>query len=151
MNVEVPYLLEPGANACITPRCTGQKRLRVDSNLILALEVPRSWALPHAVVARGHWRFYARNSAGKYPLDVGELRGAFEFSASARERIAGIRTARLAAISAGEAPVPIETSGKTVLHIIPLNSLDPGFSVDPNDIASRSSLLRPINWTGRLT
>lgn len=122
--------------------------ISLDSELILALEVPRSWALPHAVVARGHWRFYARNSAGKYPLDVGELRGAFEFSASARERIAGIRTARLASISAGETPVPVETTGKTVLHIIPLNSLDPGFSVDPNEIANRSSLLRPIYSRG---
>jgi hypothetical protein len=125
--------------------------IHLESRLIFALEVPRSWALPHAVVARGHWRFYARNSGGKYPLDVGELRGAFEFSASARERISGIRAARLGAISAGETPVPVEATGKTVLHIIPLNSLDPGFSVDPNDIARRSNLLRPIaspggNW-----
>lgn len=117
---------------------------RVESKLILAVEVPRSWALPHAVVARGHWRFYARNSAGKYPLDVGELRGAFELSASARERIARIRTARLAAILAGEAPVPVEKTGKTVLHIIPLNSLDPGFSVDPNDVARAAKSLRPL-------
>jgi len=30
------------------------------------LRVPRSWSKPHVVNYKGHWRFYSRNSAGKY-------------------------------------------------------------------------------------
>jgi len=45
-------------------------------NLLIA-RIERSWNRPHRVTFRGHDKFYARNSAGKFPLDVGQLRTAF--------------------------------------------------------------------------
>ena len=45
---------------------------------VLLLRVPRSWVAPHRV--RQNNKFYARTSAGKYPLDVGEIRTAFTMS-----------------------------------------------------------------------
>src|SRR5215813_3230520 len=46
-----------------------------NGNHVVAIRVQRSWLLPHRVLKND--KFYGRNSAGKYPLDVGELRNAF--------------------------------------------------------------------------
>ena len=50
-------------------------------------------------------RFYTRNSAGKYQMDVGELRSAFAASELLGERMHRFRTERLSKIIAGETPV----------------------------------------------
>ncbi len=42
-------------------------------NRSLVLRVERSWIGPHRVVFQGHDKFYVRNSAGKYPIDVNEF------------------------------------------------------------------------------
>jgi predicted HTH transcriptional regulator len=36
----------------------------------LVIRVPKSWSNPHRVRYQGHDKFYSRNSAGKYQLDV---------------------------------------------------------------------------------
>ncbi len=53
---------------------------------VIVIRVQRSWNGPHRVVFQGHDKFYGRNSAGKYPLDVNELRAAFTLSNTATER-----------------------------------------------------------------
>ncbi len=45
---------------------------------VLVARIPRSLSGPHVITFQQHSRFYARNSAGKYPLDVFELRDAFQ-------------------------------------------------------------------------
>jgi len=134
----------------VEPRIPGVQVVPHDINgkLVFVIDVPRSWALPHAVTARGHWRFYARNSAGKYPLDVGELRGAFEFSAATRDRLNTLRVRRLAAIAAGETPLPVSQTATTALHLVPLNSLDPGFAVDLSGMSKSASAMRPMYGAG---
>lgn len=87
---------------------------------VLVIRAPRSWIGPHRVVANG--KFWARNSAGKYPMDVSELRQAFTLADTLMERVRRFRTDRLALISANEAMVPLPDSPKAVLHIIPLSS-----------------------------
>ena len=88
----------------------------------LIIRVERSWVGPHRVVFKGHDKFYARNSAGKYPLDVNELRSAFTFSASVTERIRAFRTDRLIALSNNQTPVPFVEDPKIILHCIPVES-----------------------------
>ena len=39
---------------------------------VLVIHIGRSWTAPHMVKYRGTSKFYSRNSAGKYPLDVGD-------------------------------------------------------------------------------
>jgi predicted HTH transcriptional regulator len=51
----------------------------------LIVRVPRSWMPPHRVKYGGTSRFYSRNSAGKYELEVSEMRPLFALSASATE------------------------------------------------------------------
>jgi|SRR5215213_1953265 len=54
---------------------------------VVIIRVRGSLEGPHRVVYKAHDRFYARNSNGKYPMDVLELRAAFAQSSNLIERI----------------------------------------------------------------
>ncbi len=87
---------------------------------VLLIRVERSWNAPHRAWKDGP--FHARNSSGKYPLDVGELRTAFTLANTVTERIRNFRVERLAKIGAGETPVPLERTGTMVLHLVPVSA-----------------------------
>lgn len=89
---------------------------------LLIIRVDRSWIGPHRVVFKGHDKFYARNSVGKYPLDVSELRSAFTFASSVTDRIRMFRTDRIAKIIGNETAFPFAEGSKTILHSIPVES-----------------------------
>jgi hypothetical protein len=89
---------------------------------LLVVRVEKSWIGPHRVIFRGHDKFYARTSAGKFALDVGQLRSAFLQSGALSEWITGFRADRIIDISAGRTPVSVEDGAKAVLHIIPLGA-----------------------------
>jgi len=84
---------------------------------VLVVRVPRSWVGPHRVKANNC--FYGRNSGGRYPLDVGELRTAFVLSESVADRIRSFRAERLAQIGGGVTPVPLPPGGRAILHVVP--------------------------------
>jgi hypothetical protein len=130
----------------IEPRIPGIsiKAIQASADYIMIIRVPRSWAGPHAVKLRKHWRFYSRNSAGKYPLDVPELRGQFLSSATRTERIRNFRAERLGKIVADEAPGPLTKAAKTVVHIVPFGAFDPAFKVDMTSLEEDDSNLKPI-------
>jgi len=44
---------------------------------IILVRIPQSFASPHMVKFQNTSRFFCRNSAGKYQLDVQEIRNAF--------------------------------------------------------------------------
>jgi len=117
----------------IEPRIPGMTMRAVllsTSEVVIVVRVPHSWAQPHAVNYRRHWRFYSRNSAGKYPLDVSEVRAAFALSETLAERVRLFRTERLGKITAGETPVAVGENAKMVLHIIPFGAFDPSTTFD---------------------
>jgi Putative DNA-binding domain len=89
---------------------------------IVIVRIEQSWVRPHRVILGGHDKFYGRNSTGKYPLDVGELRAAFTASESLYERIRAFRTDRIIAVSNEDTPVPFSAGAKIVLHCVPLQS-----------------------------
>ena len=93
-----------------------------ENRTAIILHIPKSFAAPHMVKSSG--RFYSRNSIGKFPLDVAQLRNAFELGGTIAERIKSFRVERLGKISAGEeTPVPLdEHEPKIVLHMIPFNA-----------------------------
>ncbi len=135
----------------VEPRLPGMeiRILSIDGKSILAIRILRSWVHPHAVVARKHWRFYARNSVGKYPLDVGELRTSFELSANSQQRISRFRMERLATISSNTGPIPLAGNAFIALHIFPLSALDPANQIDLNVASERQgdNILRPLGTT----
>jgi len=124
-----------------------------DESFSIVAYIPRSWAGPHVVSYQKHWRFYSRTSAGKYPLDVIELRSAFQFSHDVITRINSFRNERVSRIVADETPILLEGIGKLIIHLIPLSTADPSQVLDITDfISKREAMLAPITshgWNSR--
>lgn len=93
-----------------------------DDKRVLVLRVDRSWSGPHRVVFQQSDRFWGRNTSGKYPLDVNELRAAFTLSSTVLDRIRGFRTDRIIAISNNQTPVQMNPGPKVVMHCVPVES-----------------------------
>jgi hypothetical protein len=114
---------------------------------VLAMWIPRSFQAPHMVTFQDHSRFYSRSSAGKYVMDVGQIRSAFALAASLPDRVRRFREERLGRIIAEETPVKIKIGPTVVLHVVPVSSLEPAASVDLTAAAGPNSLLIPMSST----
>ena len=140
--------LENILQSSVAPRIPGLRFAEVPgfpSGPVLILRIPKSWTAPHMVTFKGVTRFYSRNSNGKYPLDVFEIRSAFALSESLPAQLSKFRDGRLANIVANEAPMSLPSTAKTVLHCVPISALDPASRLDYSQIYQRlSSQLRPI-------
>jgi len=122
------------------------------SRIVIVIQIPRSFASPHMVTFKGHSRFYSRNSAGKYPLDVTELRTAFALSGTTSERIRDFRLERLARVVSGETPAPLKEGAKIVLHLIPLSAFELGTGFDLKSLGSDAARVQPMytmSWSHR--
>ncbi|MBL4571672.1 MAG: ATP-binding protein [Gammaproteobacteria bacterium] len=115
---------------------------------VIALRVRRSWNAPHMVTFKKSSRFYARNSAGKYRLDVGEIRTAFLASEELPRRLRDFRVDRLARIGAGDCPVPMDESAKLVLHVVPAGAMGAGEQLAPERAAEQRGNLQPMGASG---
>jgi hypothetical protein len=136
----------------IQPRLVGVQMRPVPlatGTTVLAIHVPRSWIAPHMVVLGGSSRFFSRNSNGKYPLDVYELRRAFTASEAITERIRSFRIERLGRIVAGELPVSIGAGPYLALHVVPYSALAGGTNVvDPAKQQIMAEALPPMHSNG---
>ena len=133
----------------IAPRILGIDRKPINlsnSKVALIIRVPKSWTSPHRVIFKGHDKFYSRNTNGKYSMDVGELRSAFNLSETITERIRNFRVDRISKIFANETPVPLNDTAKIVLHLIPVISFKPAQRYEISEIASHPEKRPPINW-----
>ncbi len=122
----------------IKPRLQGvrAKAIRLKTgNYAFVLQIPRSWSKPHVVDFRGHWRFYSRTSAGKYPLDVSEVRSAFLQSGALVDKIRLFRDERLGSVVADSTPMDVLPGAKIVLHIVPYAAFETEGSFPLNTIA----------------
>ncbi|MEK7994461.1 MAG: ATP-binding protein [Planctomycetota bacterium] len=120
---------------------------------VLVIRVERSWVGPHRVIFKGHDKFYGRNSAGKYPLDVAELRAEFTLSETVVERIRAFRTDRIIALSNNQTPVPFTATPKLVLHCIPIQSFASRRQYDLLQFDERPDRLPPMaasGWSRRI-
>jgi hypothetical protein len=110
----------------------------------LVIRVERSWNGPHRVIFKGSDKFFGRNSAGKYPLDVSELRSAFTLSSTVIERIRAFRVDRIIALSNNDTPVPFEDGPKIILHCIPIEAFGGKSQYDMLQVNQNSQRLRPM-------
>lgn len=120
---------------------------------VVVLRVERSWTGPHRVVFQGHDKFYGRNSAGKYSLDVNELRTAFALSSTTTERIRSFRIDRIIALSNKETPLPFMDGPTILLHCIPLEAFTSGEQFDLLPLHQDTMPLWPLavsSWDKRL-
>jgi len=102
----------------------------LNGNYLIAAYIPKSFNPPHVVNFQGHWKFYSRNSAGKYPLEVSEIKSIISLSSTAHERIGNFRLERISRIKNRELPIPISDEPKFIYHLIPLSSFATDASID---------------------
>lgn len=117
-------------------------------NFVFVFRVKKSWMGPHRVIFRGHDKFYSRHSAGKHPLDTSELKIAFNLSQTLTEQITKFKTERISQLFSDNLPLPFSDGAKIVLHLIPLESFTPNYSIDLNPIMNNKAKLRPIYSSG---
>lgn len=91
---------------------------------VLIVHAPRSWAAPHMVKFKGSSKFYSRNSAGKYQLDVNEIRASFLLSATLADKMKNFRLERLGKVVANELPFEMPDNPKVVMHIVPFSAFN---------------------------
>ena len=120
----------------------------LENKYLLIVRVKKSWNSPHRVTFKDHSKFYGRNSAGKYPLDVTELRNAFTLSQEIFSRIRQFRKDRVYSVfSYEELPVVLAQGGRIALHIFPLSAFMPEpLNIIPN--LKDPSELRPFGAQG---
>jgi hypothetical protein len=135
----------------IEPRIPGiriRPLLLRSMHFVFLIWVPRSWALPHRVKFQKDFNFYSRNSSGKYPLDVSELRSLFMLSANTTEQIRLFRTDRINKIISGETNVSLPERPKTMLLLVPFSFLDPAVRYDVSRLENVLGELMPIDGHG---
>jgi hypothetical protein len=111
---------------------------------VLILRVPRSWQRPHMVTLQQLSRFYARNSQGKYILDVNELRQAFLGAATAAQQARAFVRERIASVSGGEIDLTLESSRAMVVHVVPLVAFEGAPPVNLHALTDRLDLIAPL-------
>ena len=135
----------------IAPRIIGIRIRSVslsNGRRAIIVRVPNSLNRPHMVVFKKWSRFYSRNSAGKYQLDVEELRSAFVGSESRAERIRQFRIERVDAILQGNTPEPLAGKSYLCIHMVPTSAFDPSFSFDITRVREQGEALPPIGRRG---
>jgi hypothetical protein len=90
---------------------------------VIAMHIPKSWNSPHMVTFGGTSKFYSRNSAGKYQLDVYELQAAFNSTNVITDHLRSFRMKSLERILGNEIPIPLPSMSKVILQLIPFGSL----------------------------
>lgn len=145
--LKIENLIRTGIN----PRIWGLQIVPIsisEIEAVIIIRIPNSWASPHRVDLEGHEKFYKRGSNGKYPMDVNELRIAFNLSDSIREKIKKFRLERANLISLNESFIPLPTGAKVILHLIPFSA----FQIDANNnmpsVNSFKSEMFPMNSIG---
>lgn len=121
----------------VQPRIMGcqlRELLLQNGNHVLIVRVPRSFAAPHMVRHQGISRFCGRNSAGKYDLDVHELRSSFLASETLGERLKSFRLDRVNKLISGNTPVPLKGQHLMVLHLLPVVGSRPEARLSTNDL-----------------
>jgi len=116
--------------------------------IVFIFRINKSWIGPHRVIFKGHDKFYARNSAGKYSLDTNELRISFNLSSTLIEKINRFKIDRISQLVAGNTPIPFYEGGKIILHLIPLESFNSDYKLDLNTINNNFPNLEPIYSSG---
>lgn len=136
----------------LDPRIPGVRMQPVSGfkkGFVLLIRIPKSWNAPHIVKFKNLSRFFTRNSAGKYQMDVSEIRAAFLLSDALPERMKRFRDERLGRIIADETPVPLQKGARLILHILPVASFTGESNIDVSALKQHGrNGLRPIGSNG---
>ncbi|CAN7205864.1 ATP-binding protein [Paenibacillus sp. LjRoot153] len=122
--------------------------LSTTGNYALIIRIPNSLNSPHMVNMGGTTRFYTRNSAGKHPMDITEIRSAILSNAGISERLRDLRLTRIAKIKANDGFMTLQYRHSAVaVHLVPFSA----FSNDLLDVSTfrdQSTRLWALSTTG---
>jgi len=125
----VNSIIETGLQPRIFP--IQNKHIKLENGkYLLIYRIKKSWNGPHRIIFKSWDKFFSRNSKGKYPLDVSELRNAFNLSESRFDKIRSFIQRRSHEIYYGDYPVQMEVGPKVICHVIPANAFDPQNTID---------------------
>lgn len=116
-------------------------------NYLVLISLNESFNKPHAVTVSKNLRVYTRNSIGKQPLDIFEIKDLVLESSSIKDKVAQFHQNRIFAIKNSNLPFMFENeaSAKFVIHVIPHNSFFKTLEVDFNEIKKWTELLSPLS------
>ena len=115
---------------------------------ILLIRVSQSRRGPHMIVFKRESPFYARSTAGKYPMDFTEIRNSFEASGHVRDRMLQFRANRLEVIRENGAPQPLNSGAVAVIHVIPSSSIERDYEFDINLLQQHGNNIKPLYASG---
>lgn len=130
----------------IEPRIQGLRFKPIpvnDGRHAYVIRIPRSWNQPHRVTTQRSNRYWIRNSNGAHEASMDELRNLFTQEADARRQAIAFRDQRLQVINDNAIRLSLHNTGRLILHIIPVASLMPRFSIDLEKASQLQPLLRP--------
>jgi hypothetical protein len=122
---DVKLRIESIARDHVAPRIPGIALHKMDGfpdGSVVIIRIPQSWNAPHMAATPGQTHFYSRNSAGKQPLDVHQIRAAFVASADTESAVRRFRDERLSRLVAGELPIELKypEQARLLAHVVPL-------------------------------
>jgi Putative DNA-binding domain len=115
-----------------------------NGRVAIVVRIARSWQRPHMVAFKGLSQFWARNSAGKYQLDVTQIRNAVLSAPNAAASIRSFRQNRIAALEAGDVPASLPTGAKLIVHLVPIDALDEGRALLDVGQVAEDARFRPL-------
>ncbi|GIP08872.1 hypothetical protein J1TS5_10420 [Paenibacillus macerans] len=117
---------------------------------VLVVRIPNSLNFPHMVSMGGTQRFYTRNSAGKHPMDITEIRSSILSSAEVADRIRDLRLARISKLKNNEGFTRLKfCDHMVVLHIVPFGALGPNNqNLDIASFDRHTINLKPMSTSG---
>ncbi|MBK9421116.1 MAG: ATP-binding protein [Flavobacteriales bacterium] len=109
----------------IEPRVGGLhvRFVEVGQKQVLLIAVERFVGLPHMVTLGKTNKFYRRNSASKYLMDVYELNEAFAQNARFKDAVTSFRNQRIEQVSTGQYHPGIEKKTSFFMQVIPFGRI----------------------------
>lgn len=122
--------------------------INVENRKVLLIRIPKSWRSPHRLTLGGHGHFYGRTSAGKYHMDVNELRTAFTSSQNLAAQLQQYRQERMMFISNHGTPIGVHFGCAMVFHIVPVSAFAGGSAIDLTRSKNDLDLFHPLGRNG---
>ncbi|MEN0065952.1 MAG: ATP-binding protein [Myxococcota bacterium] len=115
---------------------------------VAVLEVDRSWVGPH-ITTHSASRFPMRGGAGKYHMDIDQIRASFISTASTSERLRSLHEEQIALNAQRDLPIALEGPFRVYVHLLPLSlGAEVGRQIDPQDWGEQRSKLAPLGASG---
>lgn len=114
---------------------------------LVVISIIESFNKPHSITLNKSLRVYSRNSSGKCPLDIFDIKDIILGSADVIKKINDFRNSRVFSIVNQDLPVKFENeqSAKYIIHIIPQQAFFQKLNADFNEVRTWTNMIMPLN------